>query len=45
MKLLLLQVLMAVVAVAPIFGEEIDTKEETDYWTSTNQMRVRTEIY
>lgn len=44
MKLLLLQVLMAVVAVAQIFGEEIDTKEETDYWTSSNQMRVRTRI-
>lgn len=44
MKLLLLQVLIAVVAVAQIFGEEIDTKEETDYWTSSNQMRVRTRI-
>lgn len=44
MKLLLLQVLMVVVAVAQIFGEEIDTKEEADYWTSSNQMRVRTRI-
>lgn len=44
MKLLLLQVLMAVVTVAQILGEEIDTKEETDYWTSNNQMRVRTRI-
>lgn len=42
MKLLLLPVLMAFFAVAQVFCEEIDPKEESDYWTSSNQIQVRT---
>nr|XP_046273998.1 protachykinin-1 isoform X2 [Scatophagus argus] len=39
MKLLLLPVLMAFFAVAQVFCEENDPKEEVDYWTSTNQIQ------
>lgn len=42
MKLLLLPVLMAFFAVAQVYCEEIDPKEEVDYWTSSNQIQVRT---
>lgn len=41
MKLLLLPVLMAFFAVAQVYCEEIDPKEEVDYWTSSNQIQVR----
>lgn len=40
MKLLLLPVLMAFFAVAQVFCEENDPKEEADYWTSNNQLQV-----
>lgn len=40
MKLLLLPVLMAFFAVAQVFCEENDPKEEADYWTSSNQIQV-----
>lgn len=40
MKLLLLPILMTFVAVAQVFCEEIDPKEEVDYWTSSNQIQV-----
>ncbi|XP_051271381.1 protachykinin-1 isoform X3 [Dicentrarchus labrax] len=39
MKLLLLPVLMAFFAVAQVFCEEIDPKEDADYWTSSNQIQ------
>ncbi|KAM7383761.1 hypothetical protein PAMA_011220 [Pampus argenteus] len=39
MKLLLLPVLMALFAVAQVFCEENDPKEEADYWTSSNQIQ------
>lgn len=46
MKLLLLSVLMAFLAIAQVFCEEIDPKEETDYWTSTSQIQVTaTDVY
>nr|XP_020441638.1 protachykinin-1 [Monopterus albus] len=37
MKFLLLPVLVAFFAVPQVFCEENDPKEETDYWTSSNQ--------
>lgn len=40
MKLLLLPILMTFVAVAQVFCEEIDPKEEADYWASSNQIQV-----
>lgn len=40
MKLLLLPLLMAFLAVAQVFCEEIGPKEELDYWTSSSQMQV-----
>lgn len=39
MKLLLLPVLMAFVAVAQVFCEN-DPKEDVDYWTNSNQIQV-----
>uniref|UniRef100_A0A8C9X0X5 Tachykinin precursor 1 n=1 Tax=Sander lucioperca TaxID=283035 RepID=A0A8C9X0X5_SANLU len=39
MKLLLLPVLMALLVVAQVFGEENDIKEDADYWTSSNQIQ------
>uniref|UniRef100_A0A668A5T2 Tachykinin precursor 1 n=2 Tax=Myripristis murdjan TaxID=586833 RepID=A0A668A5T2_9TELE len=39
MKLLLLPLLMAFLAVAQVFCEEIGPKEELDYWTSSSQMQ------
>ncbi|XP_026156373.1 protachykinin-1 isoform X2 [Mastacembelus armatus] len=39
MKLLLLPVLMAFVAVAQVFCEENDLNEEGDYWTSSHQIQ------
>ncbi|XP_069031944.1 protachykinin-1 isoform X2 [Embiotoca jacksoni] len=39
MKFLLLPVLMAFFAVAQVFCEENEPKEETDYWTSSNQIQ------
>lgn len=40
MKLLLLPILMTFVAVAQVFCQEIDPKEEADYWTSSSQTQV-----
>lgn len=40
MKLLLLPVLMAFFAIAQVFCEENDPKEDADYWTSSNQIQV-----
>lgn len=40
MKLLLLPALMAFFAVAQVFCEENDPKEEADYWASSNQIQV-----
>ncbi|KAM3858054.1 protachykinin-1 [Diretmus argenteus] len=39
MKLLLLPLSMAFLAVAQIFCEEIGPKEELDYWTSSSQVQ------
>ncbi|KAF1381220.1 hypothetical protein PFLUV_G00151340 [Perca fluviatilis] len=39
MKFLLLAVLVALLAVAQVFGEENDIKEDADYWTSSNQIQ------
>ncbi|XP_032367119.1 protachykinin-1 [Etheostoma spectabile] len=39
MKVLLLPVLMALLAVGQVFGEENDIKEDADYWTSSNQIQ------
>ncbi|XP_028255127.1 protachykinin-1 [Parambassis ranga] len=40
MKFLLLPVLMAFFfAVAQVFGEENEPKEDTDYWASSNQIQ------
>lgn len=40
MKFLLLPVLVVFFAAAQVFCEENDPKEETDYWTSSNQIQV-----
>ncbi|CAI5689706.1 protachykinin-1 isoform X2 [Oreochromis niloticus] len=39
MKSLLVAVLMVLIAAAQVSGEENDPKEDTDYWTSTNQIQ------
>ncbi|XP_068189430.1 protachykinin-1 [Antennarius striatus] len=39
MKLLLLPVLMAFIAGAQVLSQEIEPKEESDYWMSTNQIQ------
>lgn len=39
MKFLLVAVLMALFAAAQVSCEENDPKEDTDYWTSTNQIQ------
>ena len=40
MKFLLLPVLMALLAVAQVFCEGNEPREEADYWTSANQIQV-----
>lgn len=40
MKFLLLPVLVAFLAVAQVYCEENEPKEETDYWTSSNEIQV-----
>lgn len=42
MKLLFLPFLMALIAVAQVFGEDAEPKEGADYWTSSNQIQVAT---
>ncbi|XP_030597369.1 protachykinin-1 [Archocentrus centrarchus] len=39
MKFLLVAVLTALFAAAQVSSEENDLKEDTDYWTSTNQIQ------
>ncbi|XP_004561019.1 protachykinin-1 isoform X4 [Maylandia zebra] len=39
MKSLLVAVLMVLITAAQVSGEENDPKEDTDYWTSTNQIQ------
>ncbi|CAI5689705.1 unnamed protein product [Oreochromis niloticus] len=41
MKSLLVAVLMVLIAAAQVSGEENDPKEDTDYWTSTNQIQCK----
>lgn len=45
MKSLLVAVLMVLIAAAQVSGEENDPKEDTDYWTSTNQIQVCIQSY
>lgn len=45
MKSLLVAVLMVLIAAAQVSGEENDPKEDTDYWTSTNQIQVFIQTY
>lgn len=40
MKFLLLPVLMALLAVAQVFCEGNEPREDADYWTSANQIQV-----
>lgn len=40
MKLLLISVFMAFFAVVQVFCEENEPREDTDYWTSSNQIQV-----
>lgn len=45
MKSLLVAVLMVLITAAQVSGEENDPKEDTDYWTSTNQIQVFIQTY
>lgn len=40
MKFLLLPVLVTFFAVAQVYCEDNDPKEEVDYWTNSNQIQV-----
>ncbi|XP_075867915.1 protachykinin-1 isoform X2 [Nelusetta ayraudi] len=39
MKLLLLHIFMALCGIAHIFADEIDTREDGDQWTGSNQIK------
>lgn len=45
MKFLLVAVLVTLFAAAHVSCEENDPKEDTDYWTSTNQIQVFIQPY